>query len=170
MSKRSKWGVRVIMLASVLAAAGCSDSTGTSGVNGPSSPTEGLLTATVDGSVFSAVPSSITATNVNGVIRISGVDGSTTGSGRTLDLTIVGNAPGIYPIGPPSGTPATSASLTLGGARWVADATLGSGSITITAFMPTQATGTFLFSAEPVPGTSAVGARIVTQGTFTVTF
>jgi hypothetical protein len=158
------------MLAVLVGIAGCDGSTGSSTVNGPSSGTQEFLTATVDGTVFAAAQSSITASNLNGVIKISGVDGTTGGSGLTMDLTIVGNAPGVYSIGPPAGTPATAAGLTLGNARWAADPTIGSGSITITAFMPTQATGTFVFTAGAVPGTSAVGSRTVTVGAFTVTF
>jgi len=161
--------LRAALLLVVTGAAACGGSTGTSSVNGPSSPSQGLLTATIDGAAFAASPSSITATVASGVLKIAGTD-TTTGAGRTIELTIGGTAPGIYPIGLPSGTPVTGAVLTLGTARWVADFTMGSGSITLNAFSANRASGTFLFNAQPVTDTPAAGIRIVTEGVFTVTF
>ena len=162
--------LRAALLLAAMAGAACDGSTGTSSVNGPSSPNQALLTAIVDGAGFAAVPSSITATSVTGILRLSGSDAATGSSARTLELTIVATGPGIYPIGPPSGTAGTSASLTVGGARWVADSIMGNGSITVNTLTSSRASGTFLFNAAPVPGTEAAGTRIVTEGVFTVTF
>jgi hypothetical protein len=148
----------------------CDGSTGTSSVNGPSSPSQGLLTATVDGSSFVAVPSSITASNSNGIVKFAGSDGGAGSSARTIELTIVAAAPGVFPIGFPSGTLGTSAVLTQGTARWVADTTMGNGSITLNVLTSSSASGTFLFNAEPVAATGAAITRVVTGGTFNVAF
>jgi len=162
--------LRAALLFVVTGVAACGGgSTGSSGLNGPSSPSQGLLTATIDGASFVASQSSITATVASGILKIAGTD-TATGSARTIELTIEGTAPGIYPIGLPAGTPVTGAVLTLGNARWIADFTMGSGSITLNAFASNRASGTFLFNAQPVTGTPAAGIRIVTEGVFTVTF
>ena len=162
--------LRTALLLAAMGGVACDGSTGTSSVNGPSSPNQALLTAIVDGAGFAALPSSITGSNMTGLLRISGSDAATGSSARTLELVIVAAGPGIYPIGPPAGVPGTSASLAVGGARWAADFTMGSGSITLNTVTTSQAAGTFLFNAAPVPGSGAAGTHIVTEGVFTVTF
>jgi len=162
--------LRAALLIAATGAVACGGSTGTSSVNGPSSPNQALLTAIVDGSAFLAVPSSITASSTAGILRVAGSEAASGSSARALELVVLASGPGLYPIGPPQGALGTSASLTFGSARWAADATMGSGSITLNTLTSSRASGTFFFNAAPAPGSEAAGTRIVTEGVFTVTF
>jgi Family of unknown function (DUF6252) len=161
---------RSALLMSLALAAGCSDSSGTSGVNSPSGTNEVSLTARVDGSAWSADPTSIVAGNMAGVLTFSGSSAVGGGVRRTIALRIVATAPGTYPIGPPVAVASNRGTVTDGTAEWLADASTGSGTIILGSLTANRATGTFSFNAEPVAGTTASGTRIVTEGAFSVTF
>jgi hypothetical protein len=148
----SKW---VALAGMVGGLAGCG--------NSPTAPvpTNGSITATVDGSSFSAV--TVAATYTGGIMGLGGTDSQ----GRTLGIGGQIPGPGTYTIGPTS--PANFA-LTIGSASWQAAITLGSGTLTVTSISAAGAKGTFQFTAGPVPGTTASGNKVVTQGAFDVKF
>jgi hypothetical protein len=161
---------RSVVVLSLALAAGCSDSSGTSGINNPSGTDGVSLTARVDGSAWSADPTTIVAGNMAGVLTFSGTNASGGSVRRTIALRLLATAPGTYPIGPPVATASNRGTVTEGTAEWLADASTGSGSITLASLTATRATGTFSFTAEAVAGTGASGPRVVTDGTFSVTF
>lgn len=124
-------------------------------------PTNGAITATVDGGSFSAV--TVAGTYTGGIMGLGGTDSQ----GRTIGIGGQIPGPGTYPIGP---TSPANFSLTIGTASWQAAITLGSGSLTVTSISAAGAKGTFQFTAGPVPGTTASGNKVVTQGAFDVKF
>jgi Family of unknown function (DUF6252) len=121
----------------------------------------GFLTARVDGQLFTA-NASVFALNTGGVFGLSGVDAS----GRAIGLGGTSET-GMKTIG--MGDPA-NASITEGAALWAANATIGSGTVTITELDAEHIAGTFSFVAPATPGTSATGTRTVTQGEFDIEF
>ena len=158
------------LLMSITLAAGCSDSSGTSGINSPSGTNGVSLTARVDGSAWSADPTTIVAGNMAGVLTFSGTNALGGGVRRTIALRLVATAPGTYPIGPPVEAASNRGTVTEGTAEWLADASTGNGTIILGSLTADRATGTFSFNAEPVAATAASGTRGVTEGAFSVTF
>jgi len=141
--------------AALLLAVGCSSSTG------PGSNGSAPMSASVDGAAWSA--SSTSATFNNGILAMAGVNPQS----GTIALGVIASAPGTSAIG--LALPG-NASFTNGGTSWEAAISGGSGSITITSLTTTEAKGTFQITAAPVTGTGATGSKVVTQGTFDVTF
>jgi hypothetical protein len=158
------------LLLSLAVAAGCSDSSGTSGINSPTGTGVMSLAARVDGSAWSADPTTIVAGNMAGILTFSGTNASSGGVRRTIAMRIVATAPGTYPIGPPVAIASNRGTVTEETAEWLADASTGNGTITLGSLTASRATGTFSFNAEPVAGTAASGTRVVTEGAFSVTF
>ncbi len=124
-------------------------------------PTNGSMTAKIDGTSFSAA--AVSATYTSGILGLGGTDSQ----GRTIGIGGQVPGPGTYPVGV---TSPANFSVTIGGAGWQAAITLGSGSFTVTSISATGAKGTFQFTAGPVPGTAATGNKVVTAGAFDVTF
>lgn len=162
----------VLLLGLLIAVAGCdSDTTGTSGGGtGPSGGTSSAMSARIDGQSWAASPTTISASNITGVITIAGAEAGGTSS-RIITLTVVATTPGTYPIGPPPvSAPATNAFLSAGAAQWAADTSRGSGFITLQSLNANGAIGTYQFTAAPIVGTTASGDRVVTDGSFNVRF
>lgn len=140
--------------------AACGDDTPT----GPENvlPTNGTMTATVDGDSWTAVQ--IAAVNNSGVVAISGSNTALLAVG----FAFIGDTIGTYPIGPSSSTSANvidNLSTT-----WSANGFQGSGTVTVSSLSATGASGTFSYSAPLTSGSGTPATRVVTNGTFNVTF
>ncbi len=122
----------------------------------------GFMTASVNNQPFSA-NTSVFAINTGGVFGLSGGDAS----GRVIALGGLSQM-GEQTIG--MGDPANSTFTETAGVFWAANATVGSGTITITELDADHIAGTFSFVAPPSPGSSATGTRTVTDGEFDIEF
>ena len=164
--------VRTLCLAALLVTtAGCD------GDGSPTSPFGGSgggiggggstsVTALVDGTMFRSSQSlSATYSTPGNSLMVAASDGN-------LDFSFSTVGPvGTTNVGPQSQTSATLRTLSgLSGGEWVANSAAGRGSVTIATLTSTRATGTFSFTLVPSAGTTAVGERSVTNGTFTVRF
>ena len=170
-----------VFLMSLFTVAACGGS-GTSGTTSPSGSsgtgtTAGTMSARIDGTLWTA--STVSATKVLsstgvpfGTLAVSGT-GSLANQTVNLTFTIpavagaytLGSAPGNIPG--PQNASLTNSSTT---AQWNATSTIGSGSITVTSLTLTNAVGAFAFVLPPVASTSATGTRVVTEGSFLVSF
>lgn len=150
-----QWVIRAGAAGLTLALCGCGTSSNVL------QPTNGSMTATIDGSSFSA--NSIAATYLSGILAVGGTDSQ----GRGIGIAAQVPGPGTFTVGV---TSPANFSVTIGAAGWQAAITLGSGSVTVTSISATGAKGTFQFTAGPVPGTAATGNKVVTAGAFDVTF
>jgi hypothetical protein len=120
----------------------------------------------MDGNLVTAT--NVTAAFVNGILTVGGgVPASNITFG--LGLTPTAAQTGSYPLGPLS---STNALLLVGNPAqgWSGGVGIGSGTVTITTFTSTGASGTFALNLAPVPGTGSAGTKVITEGTFNVTF
>ncbi len=124
-------------------------------------PTNGSITAQIDGGSFSAT--TVAATYTNGIMGLGGTDSQ----GRGIGIGGQVPGPGTYTVGV---TGTANFSVTIGSAVWQAAITLGSGTLTVTSISAAGAKGTFQFTAGPVPNSTATGNKVVTAGTFDVKF
>lgn len=129
--------------------------------NGPSNDA-GEMTASIDGSPFVG-DLDVQAFLVNGTLTVSGMDQVS----RRITLTVPSAAVGTYTLGP---NQVTSATLYLGSFAWITNTTGMSGSISITAFSASQASGTFQFTAKALDPNVANQVRTVSSGTFEVRY
>jgi hypothetical protein len=161
---------RQLMLIAAVAAVACGGSTGTTGGGGPTPINQEAMSARINGATWTAASATIVASNVSGVITVTGSE-SGGGSNRAITLVVVTNATGTFLIGqPPIVSSGASILLTQGTAQWTADTNRGSGTITLTSLTADRVTGTFEFEGQAVPTSSATGSRSVTGGTFTADF
>ena len=126
------------------------------------------MSATIDGTVWTAsraaLPSTPTPSN-NGAFELNGSD-----CVHFLSIWASGvNGPGTYPVTLVSYSADTSAA----GPTWVVDSTGGSGSVTVTALTGTglagtNASGSFALSLAPRSGAS--GTKVITNGSFNISF
>ena len=153
--QRRAWLRPAGAVALVLAMGGCSTQ--------PTAPqpTNGSMTARIDGTNFTAT--AIAATYTNGILGLGGTDSQ----GRTIGIGGQVPGPGTFTVGV---TSPANFSVTIAGAGWQAAISLGSGSFTVTSISAAGAKGTFQFTAGPVPGTAATGNKVVTAGGFDVQF
>ena len=119
------------------------------------------LTAKFDGATWTAA--TITATFASGYLTVTG----TAPSLGTFSFSLIANAPGTYSIS--SLSPVTT-TYTLLSSTWSASGTNGSGTVTITSFGTSSASGTFNFIIQPVTSTAATGFKTLSEGKFTVKF
>ena len=153
---------RILSMVLVVATAGCgSSSTPTT----PTPTTTNAITAIMDGVAYNS--GSITAEIISGALTMSSLNVADTAQLRFFTAARVGTET----IGRSSTTGIGYATVNAGlvTAVWAATPTLGSGTLTITTLTATGATGTFAFTASPLSG-SATGSKVVTNGTFNVTF
>jgi len=122
------------------------------------------MSATIDGTPWTAAGSAFYS---NGALSVSGTSATT--PPQAIGFALVVSRPGTYPIGAGNVTGA-NAVLTVGAASWQAIPTSGTGSITVDTLNTHSASGTFAFTAAPVPGTTASGTRIVAAGQFDISF
>jgi len=123
------------------------------------------MTASIDGSAWTATAIT-TATYSNGILSIGGADNSN--PIRSIGLALTTNSIGTFAMGalPNAATGLVSIGI---GPTWTANVAGGTGTITLTALSATGATGTFQFTAVAAAG-GATGQRVVTTGTFNITF
>jgi hypothetical protein len=134
------------------------------------------MSAKIDATQWTAVTTTASKGPVlpglpNGILGISG-----TGSATNQILVVAFSVPaalGAYqlgPNGPAANPPNASVTNSATGAQWNATSSSGSGSITVSGLTTTGAIGTFSFTLTAVTGTAATGTRVVTDGSFSVTF
>lgn len=132
--------------------------------NGPSDDNtlvNGSFTARVDGSSFNA---SFAVVAVAGsIISI----GASNASGQSLGFAWVDAGAGTYTI---SQAAPTNGNYSFGNSSWGAGAGGGSGSIVISTRTTNRVAGTFSFTMNATPGTSATGTKTISQGSFDLTF
>lgn len=128
---------------------------------GDTIPLNGTMTATVDGTPWTAIQ--IAAINNGGVVAISGSNVALLAVG----FGFVGDTTGTYTIGPLA---ASNGSVIDNLTTWSASISQGSGTITVSTLSAASASGTFSFSAPLVSGTGTPATRVVTNGSFNVTF
>lgn len=160
---------RAIVLLSLLAAACSGESTSatspTTTGGATVTPLHGTMTASIDGSAWTAVAIT-TATYTNNLLSIGGADSSN--PIRSIGLALSVTAPGTFTIGTlPS---AANGLLSIGvGPTWTANVLGGSGTITVTSLSSTAASGAFSFTAIAAAG-GATGTHTVASGAFNITF
>jgi len=122
----------------------------------------GFMSARIDGAEWrSLTPPTVTfASNAMGFAGVAS-------DGTTISIGLIPSGPGTYAVGP--GFP-TNMNVVRTGSVWQASVTRGSGSVTLTTFSDSGATGTFSFVAPPATGNSTGTTRTVTEGRFTLVF
>ena len=138
--------------------------TATCNVSG--SPATGTMTATIDGVAWRAVCLSVN-TATPGIIGFSGGEPLTPTTGTIIAFGATRGV-GTTSIGILS---PTNALLTVGsGTLWGAALNNGSGTLTISTLTANNAQGTFSFTLTPQSGNPSTANKVVTNGTFNVTF
>ena len=122
---------------------------------------DGTLTASIDGSAFTAT--TVTGTYASNVLAFSGLGGS--GTQILISIPNV-TTTGTFDVGIGQ---AGVAQVVVGTQVWTTALTGGTGSVVITALSSSQASGTFTFTAPASTG-GATGTKVVTSGTFTIEF
>jgi hypothetical protein len=143
----------------LLVLAGCGKDRDPTGPNQPGGAVNGTMTATIDGTPWSATI--ITPGITGGISAIGGSDGT-----RTMAFAWVEGGTGTYQVGSSVGF---NANLTIAGGTWVANATGGTGTLVVTSRTANRIVGTFNFTMNASAG-GATGTRNVTQGAFNITF
>jgi hypothetical protein len=161
----------MVLLALLAVVPACGDSN----PNGPSdnnNNTTSSLSATIDGAQWTA-NAGVSATYQNNILSIGG---SNSGGQTTLGFA-VGRGDGgaltatTYTFAPLEGHNATLYVVSGGTTQgWFGGPAFGSGTITIAALSSTGASGTFVFTLVPTPGTGSSGNKSITQGVFNVRF
>jgi len=151
-----RYTARIVLMGSLLAAAAC----GGDSTTGPG--TTGAMSATIDGAHWTSSLGA-SATHSNGAFAVGGSNND-----FTMAIGFADTGVGTYDIGQLS--PTNAILNQQGGAAWVANVTGGSGSVTVTSVSATRITGTFNFTAIPLPNSGATGNRTITNGTFDITF
>ena len=120
----------------------------------------GRMSAQIDGTAWTASCVQSAGYTV-GVLSIVGTNGT-----DVVTLGVRATVPGTYDAlsGSAIGTIARA-----NGSAWTSGPG-GTASVTLTRIELGGATGTFSFTAPPVPGTTSTGVRTVTAGAFNVTF
>lgn len=150
---------RLVLAALVLAMACGSDGNSSTEPKGA-----GGVTATIDGTAFSA-DLAVQATRAGNVLAF----GAVSSNSRQLNFSLVNvTATGTIPVG--TGTGAHTITYTEGTKAWVTSMVGGSGSVVITTLTANRAAGTFSFTAIPSTNTGAAGNKAVTAGSFDVKF
>lgn len=130
------------------------------------------LTATINGSAFSAASAFILAASVQGgipgTISFQGSSTAATTGAKSIAVNLgFIPGPGTYPLGVNIGTtPGGVITYVDGSASWLTPLNGASGSITIASITTSRITGSFIFTAEPTVGGGA--AIQGTNGSFDV--
>jgi hypothetical protein len=159
----------LISLALATALAGCSENPDATGPDGAS---DLYITATVDGSAWSATPSTIvsgaTGTTHPGSLTFQG-SSMAAGNTRTLSFVLT-RIPGIgtYPLGVNIGTTTGGiVTMSLQAQAWTTPLSGRAGTVTVEAITDSRVRGTFSFQSEAV-GNSTPAMVTVTNGRFSV--
>ena len=122
-------------------------------------PGANSMSATIDGTAFT--PVDVGVLEASGKLHVWGIDGV-----AELDISVPA-AVGTYQLnGPTKGYVSLLAAHGVG--EWDTDVTGGSGTVTVSTLTPTSASGTFsvTLAAEGMP----TDTKVVTNGTFNLTF
>ena len=126
----------------------------------PGASGAGTMSATIDGSAWSAI--SVNTGRTTGTLTISGSDVQ-----RTMTISFARNTSGNQTLG---ATPIVLGIVIIGGQSWTANASgTGSGTATLTTYSANRAVGTFTLTAVGGPGASPA-SRQITSGRFDVTY
>jgi hypothetical protein len=127
------------------------------------------LNVLIDGELFAAVNGG--ATQSGSTVTLSGISAAG-GIVRTLTIVIPSAATGTVQIGGAGSPTITYAEQPSGGAllQWAAGEGAGSGTIVLTELSAARAIGTIIANLPPVTATGATSARVLTGGTFKLTF
>lgn len=128
---------------------------------------QGTVTARVDGTTFSGIVPGGGGTRTAVTLVLFGQSNDNT----TLTIGILNPAVGVHAIGGLTGNTMLiqTRSCSAGTGLWSAIAA-GSGSVTISTLTATGATGTFTGTLVAQAGSGATGNKVVTDGTFNLTF
>jgi len=148
----------LIVLAGIVAAAGCGGSGSTP--TGPTGGTTDTMTAMVDGQSWNAAQVQVVRNGT--LVTIGGANTQLMGIGLVFT-----DSAGAFTIGSDL---AATATVTMGSNSWTASAATGSGSITVTSITSTRVSGTFSFVAPTLESGVTPPSRTVTQGKFNVAF
>ena len=150
-----------------VAVAACGSDTGT----GPGGATSSL-SATVDGENFQPPSTAITATRNGNAISFTGTH--TVGNTTTTVTIVLPNvsATGTLILNPTFASQfgRVTRSDGSGSQAWSTVLSPGNGTVTITQLAASRVTGTFQFTGQFDPTTSATGQLSVTSGTFDIRF
>jgi hypothetical protein len=129
------------------------------------------MQATVQGAVFAPTSLTIGASYASGVFTIQGSTTTSPYVAVQLNVTNV-TGPGTFQLNPGFVGDFGQVTITEGSdvSTWTTVLSPGTGSITFSTLTATSAQGTFQFTGQAAPGTSATGQKSVTSGTFSVTF
>lgn len=152
-----------------LVALGLSVACGGSGPNGPTGGNGGSMSATINGTAWTADPVLIQAPTPQKQGHYPLYGARLVGqSSNGVQLNLIGiPGPGTYPLGTSGGVSGGVISLNEGSAVWTTPLSGAAGTVTITTLTSTRAAGTFQFVAEPAVG-GATGTRTVTNGQFDI--
>jgi len=126
---------------------------------------DGTLTASIGGVSFSG-SHAVSATYQSGFLTIGAVD---QGNSRILVINLSNlSGPGTYALGwGQSGVAQYSETDGVTPEKgWITSIQGASGTVTVTELTGTRVKGVFSFTLQPIPSTSATGAKVVTNGTF----
>jgi hypothetical protein len=158
-----------VLVALTLSLSSCGGKSPSAPSNSGGSQEKGSITASIAGVSWSA--NSVTAANVppnaTGTVGVLTVYGFEVAGARSIRVIVgySGNGIGTYSV---PGSLGTGFVWTEGTQAQTWDGT--SGSVTITTFTATRAAGTFSFTAAARAGSGATGTRVITNGSFDVTF
>jgi hypothetical protein len=147
---------------------------GDAGPNG-TSVGNGSLSATIDGVAWVSTASSTVVTSSAaspGQFSLSGLQGTATNyTTLSLSLGYIVSGPGTYPLGvnaatTPGGTASVLSIMSSVFGDWSTEMSGSAGTITFATLAGGRMTGSFLFTAPPVPGVDSPGTRSVTNGAF----
>jgi hypothetical protein len=153
---------RLFAIILVAASAACS-SGGTDDDNNNNNGGGGSLSATIDGTPFTALGTSSVA-QISDAGDFAIVSANASGTGISLLLYNIG-APGTYPLGVSGLVFGGIATVTSGSSGWSTPLSGLAGSVTVTAVSATHIKGTFSFTATPLFG-GAGASKTVTGGSF----
>lgn len=156
-----------VVLAVLVSGMACGSSTAPSGSGGIGTGTGNggnatVMTATIDGTSFTATSAS--AIVRNNILAVSGALGSGTNI-TTLAFATTATV-GTNRIAPGTGVNANYQAVSgTAASGWLASDNQGSGTVTINTLTSSRASGTFSFTLAPVSG-NAAGPKSVLAGTF----
>lgn len=161
-----------IVLAALAACGGSSPTDPNGNGGGGGGGTGNLLSATIDGTAWSAVNSTVTASantsQLPGGLLFSGNTINQPGQALIFTLGRIAG-PGTYPLGVNQGTNAGGAlTMTLGSTSWWTPLNGDAGSITITSMANGRVQGTFTANLVRLAGTGGAATVSITNGKFNV--
>jgi hypothetical protein len=147
-----------------LGSVGCDD-----GSEAPGPTIVQTLSFIADGSAFSAANGGVV--RAGNTVTISGQT-STSGTIRTISIELEAVAAGTFAVGGADSPVITYSEQASNGAvrYWSADVGVGSGTVVFTQLSATRAIGTFLATLPPVTASGATAAKVITSGSFDLTF